>query len=581
MKYTNLEVQAPICCISTTSSLVNKTGSWRFSMPVFVDRISPCNEQCPAGEDIAGFMYLAGQKRFEDAWRLIMKENPFPAIMGRVCYHACERRCNRNDHDEPVSIHSVERFLGDYGLEHHLSVKPDRPETGKGVAIVGAGPAGLAAAYHLRLMGYGVTVFDSSGLPGGLMRFGIPAYRLPKEIVDGEINRLSEMRIEFKMDVNVGKDFPWERIDHDFDAVFVAIGAYRERQIEMEGLGRKGVFNALEFLREINLGNRPGIGEKVAVIGGGNSALDCARVSRRFGAHVTIVYRRSEMEMPAHPEEVQMAREEGVEFIFLSSPTEIHGQRHLEGITLAEMKLGDPDSSGRRRPLPTGKTDDLACDTVILAIGESCKIRDLPPILRHDEKTVNTDELGRTGTFKYFAGGDMIDIPHTVTHAIGSGKRAAVAIDGFLKGTGFEKQTFESNRWGETGNLCVAGFSNPSFFVRRNPDGEVTAFNDLNPFYFDHRSRTKPRILPAEKRIDGFDEVVASPSAGEAVYEAERCFNCGSCTECGNCYLFCPECSIKKDPTGYGYVVDLDYCKGCGICVQECPRGAMKMEFME
>lgn len=581
MKYTNLEVQAPLCCISTTSSLLNKTGSWRFSKPVFVDRISPCNEQCPAGEDIAGYMYLAGQSRFEDAWRLIMKENPFPAIMGRVCYHTCEKRCNRKDHDEPVSIHMVERFIGDYALENQLGVKPEHPDISKSVAVVGAGPAGLACAYHLRLMGYGVTVFDSRQLPGGLMRFGIPSYRLPKDVVEGEIKRLSEMRIEFKMGVEVGKDVSWESIDKDFDAVFLAIGAYQETPIDMNGLDKEGVFNALKFLREINVGKRPDIGGKVTIIGGGNSALDCARVSRRFGSEVSIVYRRSEAEMPAHPEEVQMAREEGVEFVFLSSPAEIYGQRRLEGIGLAKMKLGDPDSSGRRRPVPTGETDDLACDAVILAIGETCSVTDLPPGLSHEESMVNTDALGRTSTPKYFAGGDIIDIPHTVTHAIGSGKRAAVAIDEFLRGKELAKKTPDPDRWGETGNICVAGFSNPSFFVRRNPNAEVTAYDELNPFYFDHRSRTAARILPAAQRVEGFDEVVASLSETEAVYEAERCFNCGSCTECGNCYLFCPECSIKKDPDGYGYLVDLDYCKGCGICVQECPRGAMKMEFME
>ena len=556
MKYTNREVQTPLCCISTTSSLINKTGSWRFASPVFVHRASPCNEQCPADEDIAGYMYLAAQGRFEDAWRLIMKENPFPAVMGRVCYHSCETRCNRAEHDDAVSINMVERFIGDYGLAHGIEIELTRPEIDKRVAIVGAGPAGLTAAYHLRLMGYGVTVFDSNKLPGGLMRYGIPPYRLPKEILDGEIGRLSNMGIDFNMGVKIGEGLAWEKINSEFDAVFVAIGAYQDADLEIKGMDKGGVVNALEFLREVNLGKYLGTGKKVTVIGGGNSAIDCARVSRRLGADVTLVYRRSLPEMPAHPEEVKMAREEGVEFLFLAGPEEIYGQEDVSGIRLVKMSLGTEDNSGRRRPEPTGETFDLNCQTVILAIGESLKIKDLPSSLICDGNLVRADDFGRTNKAGFFAGGDIIDSPRTVTHAIGSGRRAAAAIDGFLKGMERDKDGL-------------------------NQTSELADYNSLNLFYFDHRSRTKAHIVPADKRINSFKEVTSSPSEEEAVYEAGRCFNCGSCTECGNCYIFCPDFSIKKNPDGYGYIVDLDYCKGCGICVQECPRGAMKMEFME
>jgi NADPH-dependent glutamate synthase beta subunit-like oxidoreductase len=551
MKYTDREVHAPLCCISTKSSLENKTGSWRFATPVFVERASPCNQRCPAGENIAGYMYLAGQGRFEDAWRLIMKENPFPAVMGRVCYHSCETKCNRAEHDEAVSINMVERFIGDYGLTHSIEIEPTHTEIDKRVAIVGAGPAGLTAAYHLRLRGYAVTVFDENELPGGLMRYAIPSYRLPKEILDSEIGRLSDMEIDFNMGVKIGGDLAWEKIDNGFEAVFVAIGAHKEADLEIPGLDKKGVFSALEFLREVNLGKWPGIGKKIAVIGGGNSAIDCARVSRRLGADVALVYRRSQEEMPAHPEEVAMAREEGVEFIFLASPKEIYGQKDVSGIELAKMRLGEADSSGRRRPEPTDDIFEVDCQTAILAIGESLRVEDLPPSVIPDGNLVMTDDFGGTNGSKFFAGGDIIDIPRTVTHAIGSGKRAAIAIDGFL--TGMENH--------------------------RNSDVEVIEYSGLNPFYFDYRPRTEIYIVPADKRISDFQEIVAPPSEEETIYEARRCFNCGSCTECGNCYIFCPDCSIIKDPSGYKYIVDLDYCKGCGICVQECPRGAMKMEF--
>ena len=556
MKHTDRQVNIPLCCISTTSSLINKTGSWRYANPVFIHRGSPCNEQCPAGEDIAGYMYLAAQGKFEEAWGLITKENPFPAVMGRVCYRFCESKCNRAEHDDPVSINQVERFIGDYGLAHSLEIDLTRPETNKGVAIVGAGPAGLTAAYHLRLLGYGVTVFDSNERPGGLMRYGIPAYRLPNEILDAEIGRLSNIGIDFRMGVNIGESIDWEKISREFDAVFVAIGAYQEGDPGIKGMDKKGAVNALDFLKEVNCGKYPKMGKKVAVIGGGNSAIDCARVSLRLGADVTLVYRRSQSEMPAHPEEIEMAREEGVRFIFLAGPQEIYGPADVSGIRLLKMSLGPIDDSGRRRPAPTGETVDLACQTVILAIGESLKVEDLPPSLICDKNMVKADAFGKTNTDGFFAGGDIIDIPHTVTHAIGSGRRAARAIDRFLRGKKHDEDAL-------------------------TPTLELADNNRLNLFYFDHRSRTKAHRVKVGERLTSFGEVCLSPSEEEAVYEAGRCFNCGLCTECGNCYIFCPDFSIMKNPDGYGYIVDLDYCKGCGICVQECPRGAMKMEFME
>jgi NADPH-dependent glutamate synthase beta subunit-like oxidoreductase len=397
-------------------------------------------------------------------------------------------------------------------------------------------------------------VFDSNALPGGLLRYGIPSYRLPKEIVVGEIHRLYDMGIDFKMDFRIGKDASWEEIDWHFDAVFMAIGAHQETALSMGGLNKDGVYHALEFLHEANLAKRPKIGTRVAVIGGGNSAIDCARVCRRLGALVTLVYRRGEAEMPAHPEEIEMARKEGVRFLFLASPKEIRGNGRVTGITLARMALGEADASGRRRPIATHGTIDLVCHSVILAVGESTCVEDLPYLFAHDGNPVKTNALGQTENPKFFAGGDIIDIPHSVTHAIGSGKRAAIGIDRFLSGE-------------EIGE--------------RKATAKIIEYSGLNPFYFDNRPRTNSRMIPVEERIHGFQEVVASPSQQEVIYEARRCFNCGLCTECGNCYLFCPENSIKENPDSHGYVVDMEYCKGCGICVHECPRGAMKMEFME
>jgi len=581
MKYTEKQVNVPLCAISTTSGLVNKTGTWKFAEPHFVDRISPCNQQCPAGEDITGYMYLAGQGKFEEAWRLIMEENPFPGIMGRVCFHTCEEQCNRKDHDEAVSIHTVECFIGDYALSHGLTIPRIQSEKGKKVAIVGAGPGGMSAAYHAKRMGYAATIFDSHQSPGGIMRYGIPPYRLPRKILDGEISRLYDIGIEFNMGVRVGTDITWDSLESQFDAVFIAIGAWDETLLGIEGIHTKGVYNALEFLHQINLGKHPKIGKKISVIGGGNSAIDCARSSLRLGAEVTIIYRRTEKEMPAHWEEIEMAKEEGVQFLFLATPQAISGNEHITGITLEKMTLGDVDDSGRRRPLPTGKTFAIECDGMIIAIGEAPHAADLPNFISQKNGVVTTDQMGHTDRSKIFAGGDIIDIPHTVTHAIGSGKRAAIAIDRFLKGTKDEEDSLTQFRWGAKGNVSVGRIQGATQFLRRNPTSEVINYTGMNPFYFDHRQTMKRNKIAVKERLKGFQEVIKPPSQEEAVSEAQRCFNCGSCTECGNCYIFCPDNAIKVDPDGYGYIADMDYCKGCGVCVNECPRGAMKMEFME
>jgi len=430
-------------------------------------------------------------------------------------------------------------------------------------------------------MGYSITIFDSNQKPGGMMRYGIPAYRLPKEVLDGEISRLYEIGLEFKMGVRAGKDITWEDLDNRFKAVFIAIGAWEETSLELKGQNTKAVFNALEFLGKINLGKRPEIGKKIAVIGGGNSAIDCARACRRLGAEVTIVYRRGEAEMPAHVEEIEMAREEGIRFLFLAGPIELHGAGIVAGVKLERMALGEADESGRRRPMPTGETFDIDCDGMITATGEATRVDDLPPFISCSGGIVEINQMGQTTRPGFFAGGDIIDIPHTVTHAIGSGKVAAVAIDRFLKGIESAQDNLDRFRWGDSGNISLARLKGTSLFCRRNPSLEVIAYRDMNPFYFDHRPGTKVRRLPLEERLKGFQEVIEPFLQQEAVSEARRCFNCGSCTECGNCYIFCPENSIRTDPDGYGYVADMDYCKGCGICINECPRGAMRMGPME
>ena len=581
MKYIDKEVQVPLVSVSMRSGLENKTGSWKFARPVFIDRVSPCIRQCPAGEDIAGYMYLAGQERFHEAWQLIMEENPFPATMGRVCFHTCEEKCNRKEHDQGISIHAVERFVGDYAISHNLKIIVGKPEKHKKVAVVGAGPGGLSAAYHIRRMGYHVTVFDSNQSPGGMMRYGIPAYRLPREVLDAEIDRLYEMGIEFKAGVRAGKEITWDFLYTGFDAVFIATGAWDERKLGIEGVEKKGVFRALDFLNEVNMGNMPEAGKRIAVIGGGNSAIDCARSSRRLGADVTVAYRRSRVEMPAHSEEIEMAEEEGVKFLFLAGPGKIYGNETVLGIRLEKMALGDIDGSGRRRPMHTGDTLNLDCDSIIMAIGECARLDNFSSFVSCDGAVVKVDGMGRTSKSGVFAGGDITGIPHTVTHAIGSGKRTALAIDEFLAGTKYKEKNFSLFTWGNSGSINLAGLKGSTVFPRRNQIPGVVEYKDINPFYFDHRPGIKINRASADKRLKDFREVVEPLSVEDILYEARRCFICGSCSECGNCFIFCPEISVKANTNGRGYIADMDYCKGCGICVHECPRGAIRMEFME
>jgi NADPH-dependent glutamate synthase beta subunit-like oxidoreductase len=416
------------------------------------------------------------------------------------------------------------------------------------------------------MKGHDVTVYDANELPGGLMRYGIPAYRLPKEILDGEIERLYHLGIQFELGVRLGVTLPWDDLDARYDALFIATGAHEEADPGIKGMDRDGVFKALDFLSDVNGNTAPSIGRKVSVVGGGNSALDCARVSRRLGAEVTVIYRRSEAEMPAHPEEVALAREEGIQFQFLASPLEIYGKDKVTGVKFSKMSLGEPDASGRRKPVPTGESFELDCLSIIFAIGESPARKDLPPFLELNRGMVETDAEGKSLRAYCFAGGDITDIPRSVTHAIGSGKRAAEAIHHTLNG---EK------------DITEAMSLSPVPFYRRNPSSEVVAYEGLNPFYFGKRSRIEIRTITAKERIKGFGEVVIPPPEKAVIGEARRCFNCGACTECGNCHIFCPEISVIKDLEGFGYKIDMDYCKGCGICVKECPRGAMKMEFME
>ena len=572
------EKDLPPLVMSLGTTLVNKTGSWRYLRPVYEDKTAPCIEGCPASEDIQAYMYWVARGDFDRAWEIIMEENPLPAVTGRVCYHPCELNCNRGQFDQALSINAIERFLGDHGLNYPLDrfkLQEDRPEK---VAVVGSGPAGLTCAYHLRRLGFQVVVFEAAEEPGGVLRYGIPEYRLPKAVLRKEIRRLEHFGVEIHTRTKIGYHLPWEKL-LAYDAVFIATGVHKSRELEIPGEDLPGVLPGLEFLSRVNRGESVALGKRVAVIGGGNTAMDAARTALRLGAQPTIYYRRTRAEMPAIQDEIEEAEREGIAMEFLVSPIRIMGDNgRIVGMKLQRMELGEPDESGRRRPIPVlGSEFTVEVDNVITAIGEAPDFGFLPRELVEGQ-VVKTDIYGQTSMGKVFAGGDIIEQPHTVVHAIGSGKKAAMAIHAFLSNKGLEAQV-KSLQVGYKGGLSFRRYVSDG----KNGGGDpvnnlkVVSFENVNTWYFEHEDRVPPPELEVASRIQTFDEVKKALPRESAMAEASRCFNCGVCNMCDNCLIFCPDVAIRRRPDGFRYEFDYDYCKGCGICVAECPRNAITM----
>lgn len=543
---------------------VNKTGAWRNVEPHHVEQIPPCTLRCPAGNDVVMFVTLAAERRYEDAWRVLAATTPFPGTCGRVCPHPCEYECNRAEFGGRVNIHAIERFIGDLFRDHPPAM-PKLPSTGKRVAVVGSGPAGLSCAYQLVLAGHQVTVFEAHPLPGGMLRVGIPDYRLPPAVLDGEIRRIADLGVDIRCRTRVGVDIPFNHLVRDFDAVFVAVGLTRSRPLGAKGDDGGGVVSGVEVLRRINLGEPDGLGERVLVVGGGNTAMDVARSLRRRGRQVTVMYRRTRAEMPAIPEEIDELLAEHIPLTFLATPVEVvhDGNGRLTGVNCIRMQLGKPDASGRRRPEPVpGSEFFVACDNVVTAIGEEADLSFLPDEIRViAQGRITADDLGRTPQVGLFAGGDAADAAGTVTAAIGYGRKAAYAIDAYL-----------------TGKAPVpdAGLI-PSL---RHRTSHVVRFDEINTAYFPHLPRIEPAARPPEERVADFAEVRPGLTEEELLAEARRCFSCGTCPACDNCYIFCPDAAITPvhgDPHRL-YVVDYDYCKGCGVCAAECPRACIVMK---
>jgi NADPH-dependent glutamate synthase beta subunit-like oxidoreductase len=531
-----------------------RSGPVREHRPVYVDLLPPCNAGCPAGENIQAWLAHAEAGRYEQAWRQLVADNPLAAIHGRVCYHPCETVCNRASLDSAVSVHGVERFLGDLALDRGWEFEPPAARTGRRVLVIGSGPSGLSAAYHLARRGHEVEVRDSGEQPGGMMRYGIPAYRLPRDVLDIEIARIAALGVRFTQRHQV-EDLATERADGGFDAVFVAVGAHLSKRVDIPATDAGRIVDALSFLHHVAEGERPVIGRRVAVYGGGNTAMDAARVARRLGADETlIVYRRTRAQMPAHEDEAADAEREGVRINWLRTITAFDGPE----LTVEAMEL---DATGF--PRPTGRFETLAADTVILALGQETDtgfLRQVPGVEFGRDGTVQVSASMMTGCPGVFAGGDMVPAERTVTVGVGHGKKAARNIDAWLRAA-------------ERGNAGASERPQPADAAKH----DLASFGMLNLWYFgDAARRQQPQSGP-EQRVAGFGEVVGGLSEDEARYEAGRCLSCGNCCECDGCLGACPEDAVIKLGPGNRYRFDYDRCTGCATCYDQCPVHAIEM----
>jgi len=541
----------PILSASLQSTLWNKTGTWRYLRPSYIIRRAPCSKACPIEQDISFYLTSLADGKPEEAWRKILESNPFPSTCGRVCHHPCERDCNRKDYDEALAINSLERFLGDWGSK---AGSPDRrgiPKKKERVAIIGSGPAGLSCAYFLAREGYGVTVFEAMKEPGGMLRYGIPKYRLPRNILNQEVSRIKSMGVEIKTGKRLGEDLGPEELK-PYAAVFLATGAWAEQKPKLPGDDLPGVWHGLSFLREMNSGQKIQLGKRVVVVGGGNTAIDSARVAWRMGSKVTVLYRRTKADMPAIPDEIEEAGKEGVDFIFQAAPLKITGNRKAQGVNCLKTKPGKPDASGRRSPvLIQGSGFTLKADSVILALGERADLSFLPEGMGAGNGLIAIDAWGRTNLAGFFAGGDAATGEGYVSQAIASGKKGAQAIHRYLRGK------------------------------KENPDEdhrEVVTLDKINLDYFPHQKRAGISSLGLSRRGGKFTEVHKGLSPSRAKGEAERCFSCGNCIQCNVCLMVCPDVAVSFLAAEGKYLIDYDHCKGCGICAVECPRSAMKLE---
>ena len=517
-------------------------GPQRIQRPIYVDLLPTCNNACPAGENIQAWLTHAQAGRFKEAWQSLTENNPMPAIHGRVCYHPCETACNRGKLDSSVSIHAVERFLGDLALQENWQFEVTAQPTGKRVLIVGAGPSGLSAAYHLARMGHEVEIYEAGPMAGGMMHFGIPSYRLPRDVLDAEIKRIENMGVKIVLNHRVD-DLLVEKRQGDFDAIFVAVGAHISKRTDIPARDAGKMLDAISFLKDVETGNAPKLGRRVAIYGGGNTAMDAARVAKRLGYEPLIIYRRDRAHMPAHEFEADEALEEDVK---------IHWLRTIKNIeeTTFTVEVMEIDEKGR--PRPTGRFETLEADALILALGQDVDtsfMQKVPGVQFKADGVVIVNDQMMTGSPGLFAGGDMVPSDRTVTIGVGHGKKAARNIDAWLRGESYV----------------------------RPPKHDLATFDKLHVWYYTDAAQRPQGHLDMKKRQSSFEEVVAGLSQKEALYEAKRCLSCGNCYECDGCYGACPEDAIIKLGPGRRYRYNYELCTGCAVCFEQCPCHAIEM----
>ncbi len=547
-------------------------GTVSAQRPQQTEKHPPCIAGCPAGNDVRRWINtvslhektgISVDEAFDTAFQLLAETNPIPSALGRVCPHPCEDSCNRKEKDGAVAVNALERFLGDRALERKLALPTLAPAGSQKekIAVVGAGPAGLSCAYQLARRGYKVTVFESLAEAGGMLRYGIPDYRLPRDVLAAEIKRIADLGVEIRCNTKVGKDVAFDALQKDYDAVFVGIGAHEGKKIKVEGEDGPGVYTGTELLRQIAMGTPPSIGEKVAVIGGGNTAIDAARICRRLpagdakkqGADVTLFYRRTRKEMPAIEEEVVGAVEENVKIEFLSAPSKIirDGSGKVVKLVVERMKLGDPDASGRRSPVPTGDFVEHQIDTVITAVSQEPDFGSVGGPLA-GSRWLQADKWGTTSAPKVWTGGDDIQLA-LVTTAVGQGRAAAESIHATLRGGQPQEPA-------------------------KGPDITPTR---LKIDFYEPKERAKRGYVEAAARLANPQaEIDKGITQEQALAEVKRCFSCGLCFGCERCWMFCtPSCFTKVDEKKPGsfYKIKLDTCDGCKKCVDECPCGFLDM----